>query len=159
MFPKTGSSERQLSRSEVYEIFDEGTKGILSMEGREGYPCALSLNYVRIGENIYIYGAKEGLKLLLLDKNPKVCFTVIAQCDFVPYPFDDCFTKVTAFGTAGLPEGEEEKREVLNSLWSKYLEVPENMQQDSGMRSGEETAIYKIIVDRMTAKEEGCYGI
>jgi len=50
VFRKMRRNRQQLSESEVIEILQKGTSGVLAVLGDEGYPYAVPLSYVYLDE-------------------------------------------------------------------------------------------------------------
>lgn len=57
---------------------------MLAVNGDDGYPFAIPVNYFYDQEQdkIYFHGAKSGHKVDALKKNDKVCFTVYGKEHF-----------------------------------------------------------------------------
>ena len=53
--------KRQLSAEDTQALFAQGHHGIISMNGDDGYPYAVPVNYVFIDGKIYIHSAKLSL--------------------------------------------------------------------------------------------------
>lgn len=70
---KMYKEKRQLSAEETQALFVKGHHGILSVNGDDGYPYAVPVNYVFIDGKIYIHSAKYGYKIDALKQNDKVC--------------------------------------------------------------------------------------
>ena len=69
--------DRQLPEEQARAIFEKGHHGILSVNGDDGYPYGVPVNYVYLNDCIYIHSAKYGYKIEALENNRKVCFTAI----------------------------------------------------------------------------------
>ena len=52
-----------LDERECEEILKRGEYGVLAVQGDEGYPYAVPLNYVFVDGAIYFHSAKEGHKI------------------------------------------------------------------------------------------------
>ena len=67
----------------AFKLLNE-KRGILAVNGDDGYPFALPVNYFYDMENgrIYFHGAKAGHKVDSLKKSDKVCFTVYGNSQY-----------------------------------------------------------------------------
>lgn len=54
--------ERQLSTEETRRLLSLGKEGILAVNGDEGYPYAVPVNYIYMDDAIYIHTALHGYK-------------------------------------------------------------------------------------------------
>ena len=93
---KMYKEKRQLSAEETQALFVKGHHGILSVNGDDGYPYAVPVNYVFIDGKIYIHSAKYGYKIDALKQNDKVCFTAILNSQIIPDKFTAAFESVVA---------------------------------------------------------------
>ena len=69
--------KQQLSKEECFEILRSAPRGVIAMNGENGYPYAVTINqyFDETDGRIYFHGALQGLKVDLLVKDNKVCFT------------------------------------------------------------------------------------
>ncbi len=68
-------SDRALTRDEAIGILEQGEFGNLAM-ALQNEPYTIPVNYLYADGKIYIHSAKAGKKLLWLQQNPLVCFSV-----------------------------------------------------------------------------------
>lgn len=111
---------RQLSDEETRLIFSNGHHGILSVNGDDGYPYAVPINYVYLNDAIYIHSAKYGYKIDAIKNNNKVCFTSILNSEIVPNRFTAKFESVIAFGRINIIENMEEKQLVMETFINRF---------------------------------------
>ena len=71
MARKLYKEKRQLSAEETQALFAQGHHGILSVNGDDGYPYAVPVNYVFIDGKIYIHSALS-CKNIACIANPKL---------------------------------------------------------------------------------------
>ncbi|MDD6190696.1 MAG: pyridoxamine 5'-phosphate oxidase family protein [Firmicutes bacterium] len=144
--------ERQLSLEATKRIFASGHHGILSVNGDDGYPYAVPVNYVYLDSFIYIHSAKYGYKIDALKENDKVCFSAIIESEILPSKFTASFKSVVAFGNAEFVQDDEEKRKVLETFIDRFS--PDF--REGGLKFINavfaKTEIIKINVTEMTGK-------
>lgn len=144
--------DRQLSADKTKEIFEKGHHGILSVNGDDGFPYGVPVNYVYLNDAIYIHSAKYGYKIEALQKNNKVCFSAILNSEILPQKFTAAFESVIAFGTASFVEDTEEKRQALETFIERF--APDFRESGQKFIAGafEKTAIIKIQVESIKGK-------
>ena len=149
---KMYKEKRQLSAEETQALFVKGHHGILSVNGDDGYPYAVPVNYVFIDGKIYIHSAKYGYKIDALKQNDKVCFTAILNSQIIPDKFTAAFESVVAFGKASFIDDGDEKLTALRTFIERFS--PDH--QEAGERvihaAYEKTHIIRIDVEQMTGK-------
>ena len=103
MFRDIRKKKNQISRAAAEQLLREARRGILAVNGREGYPYAIPINYYydREAQKIYFHGARAGHKAEAIRACGKVCFTVyggetIREEAWAPY-----LRSVVVFGRAG----------------------------------------------------------
>ena len=79
MFRPLRRKSNAISDRDAREVLLHGRRGILAVNGDDGYPLALPGNYVFDADanRIYFHGAKAGHKVDSLRRDDRVCFTVI----------------------------------------------------------------------------------
>jgi hypothetical protein len=113
--PKRGSFERQT----VYEILDEGFVchvGFVS----DGQPFVIPTAYGRVGDVLYLHGAKASRMLKALSSGAEVCVTVTLIDGLVlarsAFHHSINYRSVVLFGRARAVESEEEKNAALEAF-------------------------------------------
>ena len=78
MFRELTRKKQQLTLNECKEILKNELRGVLAVNGDDGYPYALPINFYFDEENnkIYFHSGKVGHKLDAIAKNNKVSFCV-----------------------------------------------------------------------------------
>ena len=106
MFRDIRKKKNQISTEAAERLLREARRGILAVNGREGYPYAIPINYYydREAQKIYFHGARAGHKAEAIRACDKVCFTVyggetIREEAWAPY-----LRSVVVFGRCRLLE-------------------------------------------------------
>ena len=78
MFKPIRKKINEIDRAATEALLTSNRRGILAMNGDNGYPYAIPINYFYDNETqkIYFHGAKAGHKVDALKASDKVCFTV-----------------------------------------------------------------------------------
>lgn len=144
--------DRQLPVEEVKELLVKGHHGILSVNGDDGYPYAVPVNYVYLNDAIYIHSAKYGYKIDALEKDNKVCFSAIISSNILPSHFTAEFESVVAFGKVTMVEDDAEKREVLETFILRMAPGRGEAGEKMIKANFDKTAIIKVNIESMTGK-------
>lgn len=113
-------NRQQLTQEQAWALLEQGSYGVLAVQGDSGWPYAVPLNYVCQAGSIYFHCAKAGHKLDAMRAHPQVCFTVVGKSDVVSSKFTTYFSSVVAFGTARVVEENSARLAVLRALVEKY---------------------------------------
>ena len=140
MFKPIRKKINEIDRSAVEDLLQSNRRGILAMNGDNGYPYAIPINYFYdcVGQKIYFHGAKVGHKVELLKASDKVCFTVygnerIDEAEsWAPY-----MQSVVVFGKCRLLEPGPESIDRLKEF----------------ARSGRAAQIFEITIEHMSGKQ------
>lgn len=112
--------ENAISKDQTEKIMTDGNYGVLAVEGDDGFPYAVPLNYFYQDGKVYFHGAKVGHKLDAVLKNEKVSFCVVAKGDIIPEEFNTLFLSAIGFGKAKIIENSSERQRILELILQKY---------------------------------------
>lgn len=151
-------SDRAQSLEFAQALIDRCTYGVVAISTGEDTPYCLPLSLVRVDNRLYFHCAKQGRKLDLLRRNPKVCVTFVGTSEpaYVESnnTFTDYFQSAMVTGTASEVLDDDEKIEALRALCTKV--TPEGMSGDNFERavSGSlaVTGVWRIEMEEITAK-------
>ncbi len=154
MFRDMRRKDRLESLDKAEELLHRGTNGILAVTGDGGWPYGVPVNYVYADGKIYIHCALTGHKLDAIEKEPRVCFTVVDHDNIVPERCTTMYASVICFGYASVIEDPDDKHNALVALAQKFS--PNHM--DYGMehirKDGHRCNVIQIDIEHMTAKEK-----
>lgn len=113
--------DRELSKEEAHQILAEGEYGILSTVSDDNVPYGTPMSYAFENGKIYMHCTNVGgLKLSNLKNNSNACFTVVGSTELLPDKFGTKYTSAIAFGKVCVITDEEQKKEALLAILSKY---------------------------------------
>ena len=77
MFRKVRKKVNEISVELAKDLVKKSRRGILAVNGDDGYPYAIPINYLYDEESqkIFFHGSKAGYKVDSLKKLIKICFT------------------------------------------------------------------------------------
>lgn len=170
IFRKIRRREKQLTVEECHEILEKAEYGTLATMGADGYPYAVTVNYVFLGGNIYFHCATVGHKLDNIEHCSNVSFNVVTDVWVIPLVyqresndtkesfngFDTNFNSVIIFGEAE-EVFEEEKKDGLEAFLKKFLNDDDYKKYkgegiDYIKKSMGKTKLVKIKIAQLTGK-------
>ena len=124
MFRPMRRASRAIPEEAAKHLLQQSRRGVLAVNGDNGYPFAIPVNYYYDQEHdkIYFHGAKSGQKVDALKQNDKVCFTVYGNEHFEPGDWAPYVQSTVVFGRCHLIDdaaGEllaEDLRQAQNAL-------------------------------------------
>lgn len=143
--------KQELSHEETLSILKTGKVAVMAVEGNDGYPYAVPLNYVYDDGSVYIHCAKEGHKIDALNRNPLCSLCIIDKDDIVPHEFTSYFRSAIVFGKAEFIKDEKEKTSALKKLCDKYSPGIDSTAEIE--KSLQRVCIIRIKIDRSSGKE------
>lgn len=148
--------KRQMPSEAAKAAFEQGHHGTLAVNGDDGYPYAVPVNYVYVDGKIYIHSAKVGYKVDCIQKDSKVCFSAILDAKVVPKMVTARFTSVIAFGRASLVEDPDERYMALKAFVDRLC-GPGAMAEGMAFleKTIKRTAVIRIDVEQLTGKTSG----
>lgn len=122
MFRKMRRRPQALSREEMIELLKSETRGVMSVNGDDGYPYGVPINHFYNEEDgrLYFHGAKIGHRVDAVRRDPKVSYCVYGgdykkEGDWAYY-----VKSVIVFGKVELIEDEEEVARISRMLCAKF---------------------------------------
>lgn len=154
MFRKIRKIKNEINQAEAKELLKNSRRGILAMNGDDGYPYAIPVNYFydETEGKIFFHGAKAGYKVDCLKSSDKVCFTVIGSEMIRAEEWAPYMQSVVIFGRCQLIDDKQNAMKRLKDFAMKYY-PSENMVLDEIKEDGKATQMFEIDIEYMTGKE------
>ena len=155
MFREIRKKRNKIEDSAAEELLQNSRRGVLAVNGDDGYPYAIPLNYFYDRENrkIYFHGARAGHKVDALRVCDTVCFTVygnetIREEDWAPF-----MQSTVVFGRCHLMEnGSEKAMEMLKRFAMKYY-PNEQLADEEIAQAGRAVQMFEIEIEHLSGKE------
>ncbi len=149
--------DRALPEAEAREILARADHGVLATAGEDGWPYAVPLNHVLVGDALYVHSAFEGHKLRNIAHEERVSFCAVASATVAPSSFSTLYECAIVFGRAALVTDGDEKRRALKLLTERFCgqgaEQDERFEKHLAQNGfGSRTAVIRIQIDRITGK-------
>ena len=149
--------ERALAEAEAREILARADHGVLATAGEDGWPYAVPLNHVLVGDALYVHCALEGHKLENIAHEERISYCAVASATVVPSLFSTLYECAIVFGRAALVTDPDEKRRALKLLTERFC--GQGAEQDERFEkhleqneNGSRTAVICIQIERITGK-------
>lgn len=129
-------------------------RGILSINGNNGYPYSIPINYLysEVDNRIYFHGSKIGQKIDLLKKDNKICFTVYGNETIKDEAWAPYVSSVMVFGKCNFVDDKDRSIELLEKFASKYYPDKESIKKEVDV-FGKVTQMFEIEIEQITGKE------
>lgn len=155
MFREMRRKKKEMDRSQAESLLEKSRRGVLAVNGDDGYPYAIPVNYFYDRENqkIYFHGAREGHKADALRANDKVCFTVYGNETIKKEEAWAPFMQSTVvFGRCHLLETGEKAMALLKQMAMKYY-PSEQLVDEEIAKLGNVVQVFEIEIEHMSGKE------
>lgn len=154
MFRPLRRKSNAISDRNAREVLLRGRRGILAVNGDDGYPLALPVNYVfdANANHIYFHGAKAGHKVDSLRRDDRVCFTVIGEDIRVEGEWAPYVRSTVVFGRCHLVGDRDLTVEKVRELALKYY--PDPAEAEAEVAKGAAAAqLYQVDIEHLCGKQ------
>ena len=154
MFRPMRRKNRELSTETAEQLLTKSRRGVLAVNGDDGYPYAVPVNYFydREAQKIYFHGARAGHKVDALKASDKVCFTVYGNESIQKEAWAPFMQSTVVFGRCHLLENDPETMEHLRQLARKYY-PEETLVEQEIEAAGKAVQMFEIDIEHLTGKE------
>lgn len=152
MFRPVRKKQNEMSAEATMELLTSARRGVLAVNGDDGYPYAIPINFLFDKENrkIYFHGSYAGHKADALKKCDKVCFTVFGNETVKDETWAPYVQSAVVFGRCHPVEDRDFA--LVKRFAMKYY--PDEVTADAEiMRSGKAVRMYEIDIEHVSGKE------
>lgn len=153
MFRKVRKIKNELDEKATKEVLKKAPRGVLALNGDDGYPYGLPLNSVYDEDNnaLYFHGTKTGYKIDCIEKSPKASFTAILEEGVSDDGWSKNVSSVVAYGLLEEIEDYDFARDALEKLAQKYY-PSEDLIEKNIKANFKNTKILAFHISYMTGK-------
>lgn len=154
MFRQMRRIKQELPLDEAKKLLIKNKRGVISLNGEEGYPYSLPINYFYDEEEnkLYFHGAKTGYKVDCIKNNNKASFVTYGDEELSDNGWSYYLKSVVVFGKIEIVEDRELAAKKLRELGAKYY--PSLSEVDAVMeRSFDKALVYSLDIAHMTCKK------
>ena len=154
MFREIRKKKNAITADAAESLLEKSRRGVLAVNGDDGYPYAIPVNYFydRNEQKIYFHGARAGHKVDALRASDKVCFTVYGNETIREEAWAPYMQSAVVFGSCRLPEYGEESMALLKRFAMKYY-PGESMVDAEIADAGKAAQMYVIDIEHISGKE------
>lgn len=154
MFRAIRKKRNQIDMESAEKLLEQSRRGVLAVNGDDGYPYAIPINYFYDRENqkIYFHGARAGHKVDALKNCDKVCFTVYGNETVKEEPWAPFMQSTIVFGRCHFIEAGEKAMTLLKRFAMKYY-PNEQLADEEIMQAGKAVQIFEIEIEHLSGKE------
>ena len=154
MFRPIRKKKNEISTDAAKALLRSSRRGVLAVNGDDGYPYAIPVNYLYDEENekIIFHGAKAGHKVDALKKNDKICFTVFGNEMVKEEAWAPFLQSVVVFGRCHLVESQEDAIALVKKFAAKYYPNMDMVNEEAAL-SGRAVQMFEIQIEHLSGKE------
>ncbi len=145
--------KQQLSNEECIRILKEEPRGVLALQGDDGYPYAVPIDHFYNEEDgkIYFHGSGEGHKIDSVKRSDKASLCVYDKGYQEDGDWALYIKSVIVFGRIRIVEDREKTIDVVRKLGLKYDPDPEHVESEI-QRLGHRVTCLELTIEHMTGK-------
>ncbi len=153
MFREMLRKKQQIPHEQCLEILKTQLRGILAVNGDDGYPYAMPLNHYYCSEDgkIYFHGSLKGHKIEALRKNHKVCYCVYDEGYRKDGEWPLYINSVIVFGKVDFFEDREKVARISRLLSLKFTDDEEYISREIA-GSLDHTLMFALVPEHISGK-------
>ena len=149
------TNDRRMSEDETAGFLAERTCGVVCLNGEDGFPYGVPVNYVVMDGAVYFHGSMSGEKADAIARDPRCCFTVYEDDGFEITGESACNTSTVyrsavVRGNVSAVADESERVRALRRIVDVL--VPERRDVPMSPAMVSRTAVFRIDIVSMTGK-------
>lgn len=154
MFREIRRKRNEININDAKYLLNKERRGILAVNGDDGYPYAVPVNYLysEVDNAIYFHGSKVGHKIDSIKKSDKVCFTVFGNEQIKEEAWAPYMQSVVIFGRCILIDNQDVAISILKKFASKYYPNMELIEEEVS-KSANAVQMFKINIEHISAKQ------
>ena len=153
MFRELVRQNKKLPMEDCVRVLESETRGVLSVQGDDGYPYGMPMNHFYNAEDgcIYFHCGKVGHRLDALRRCDKVSFCVYDQGYRNEGEWAYNVKSVIAFGRMELIEDREQIVRITRLLSLKFIQDEEHIRKEIE-QSAHRTLLMKLVPEHICGK-------
>lgn len=154
MFRPIRKKKNEIDVNVAQALLQNSRRGVLAVNGDDGYPYAIPVNYFYDTENqkIYFHGARAGHKVDALKACDKICFTVYGNEQIKEEAWAPFMQSVVVFGRWHLLEAGPKATALLKRFAMKYY-PNEQLADEEIEHAGKAVQMFEIEIEHLSGKE------
>ena len=154
MFREMNRKKQQISQEECIEILKQELRGVLSVNGDDGYPYGLPINHYYCEEDgkLYFHSGKKGHKIDAIERDRKASFCVYDSGFRREGEWALNIRSVIVFGQIEIIDDKETIYDISRKLSRKFTQDESYIEAEID-RSGPATYMFVLVPEHMTGKQ------
>lgn len=154
MFRPIRRKEKEIELEAAKEILKNAKRGVLAVNGDDGYPYAVPINYFYDEENekLYFHGSYAGHKADSIKASDKICFTAYGNEEIRNEAWAPFVKSVVVFGRCHIIDDREKSLELVKRFALKYYPNSELVESEISV-SGKAVKMFEISIEHISGKE------
>ena len=154
MFRPIRRKKKEMDIDAAKELLQCSRRGVLAVNGDDGYPYAVPVNYFYDSDagKIYFHGARVGHKVDALKASDKVCFTVYGNETIKEEAWAPFLQSVVVFGRCHFVESGAKATALLKQFAMKYYPDAQMVDEEIA-RAGKAAQVFEIEIEHLSGKE------
>lgn len=155
MFREMRRKKKEIGTNDAKELLKNCRRGVIAVNGDNGYPYAVPINYLYDADSnkIYFHGSRVGHKIDSIKACDKICFTVYGNETVRDEKWAPYLQSVVVFGRCHLIENNsQQSEEMLKKLAMKYYPNEQTVEEET-KRSGKAVQMFEIEIEHISGKE------
>lgn len=154
MFREMRRKKKEIDITSAKNLLKSCRRGVIAVNGDDGYPYAVPVNYLYDSESerIYFHGLRVGHKVDSIKACDKVCFTVYGNETVKDEKWAPYLQSTVVFGRCHLLENDEKSIKLLKKLAKKYYPNEELINEEIE-KYGKATQMFEIEIEHISGKE------
>ncbi len=153
-FPQMRRPQKALSYQQCIDLLVTSKRGVMSVNGQNGYPYGMPLNhyYDQESNKIYFHGGNEGYRIDCVRNDPRVSYCIISEPHTIENHWALRFESVIVYGTVRFIEDEKEIVEIVRRLSHRFTD-DENYIEAEIRGSLYRTSLMEMSIDHISGKK------
>lgn len=154
MFRPIRKKKNEISIEAAEILLDSARRGVLAVNGDDGYPYAVPINYLYDKENqkIIFHGSHVGHKVDAIKKCDKVCFTVLGNETIKGEEWAPFVQSAVVFGHCHLVDSADIAKTLVKRFAMKYYPDEQTADEEIAL-SGKAVQMFEIEIEHISGKE------
>ena len=154
MFREVARKKNALTREDGIELLRSTLRGVLSVQGDDGYPYGVPINHWYNEEDgcLYFHGGRAGHKIEAIRRCEKASFCAFDEGVHKEGDWALTIRSVIVFGRIGFVEDQDEAIRISRKLCEKFPDSLPEMEEEI-RRSGRAVLCLRLVPEHITAKQ------
>ncbi len=114
-------ANRKMEKKDAEELLRNNKIASLAVIGDDGHPYVVPIHYIYDNGAIYFHSAKYGYKMDAIDRDPRVCLSVMGETEILKEKFTATFESLVVDGIAEYVEDPAERERVLKEMIIRWI--------------------------------------